>query len=359
MQHFIVKSDGYNVYIGNIYARLQELLDERNYSRVFILVDTNTGEKCLPKFTTNLPGLQEYDIIETDAGEASKNIDYCIGIWKMLLDFGAGRDSLLINLGGGMATDMGSFAASTYKRGIDFVQVPTTLLAQVDASVGGKTGIDIDHVKNIIGTFANPRAVYIDTEFLYTLPRRELLAGFAEMIKHGLIFDSGYYFDLQTNAMGSIDNHMIFRSVDIKNKVVLEDPREKGLRKSLNFGHTIGHALESYSLAHDQDPLLHGEAIAAGMICETWLSVRLNGLAESALIDIRDFLGAYYPWYKIPDEAFPELIGYMRKDKKNEGGEINFTLLEQIGRCKVNHTCSEEEIRGALAYYNELAVAAR
>lgn len=354
MQTFIINSEGYKVYIGNIYEPLKKLLEERNYSKKFILADTNTSEKCLPKFTEKLPELNDYDIIEIDAGEAHKNIDYCIGIWKMLLDFGAGRDSLLINLGGGMVTDMGSFAASTYKRGIDFVQVPTTLLAQVDASVGGKTGIDMDHVKNIIGTFTNPQAVYIDTDFLYTLPQRELFSGFAEMIKHGLICDSNYYFDLQTNAMGSIDNPMIFDSVNIKNKIVLEDPKEKNVRKALNFGHTIGHAVESYSLAHDKDPLLHGEAIAIGMICETWLSASKTGLEESELTDIKDFLMAYYPQRKIPEDAFSELITLMRKDKKNEQGEINFTLLEGIGKFAVNQTCTEEEIGEALQYYNSL-----
>ncbi len=354
MQTFIINSDGYNVYVGTIYTRLEEFLTERSYAKTFILVDTNTSEKCLPKFTENLPSLKEYDIIEVDAGEAHKNIDYCVGIWKMLMDFGAGRDSLLINLGGGMVTDMGSFAASTYKRGIDFIQVPTTLLSQVDASVGGKTGIDIDHVKNIIGTFTNPEAVFIDTDFLYTLPQRELLSGFAEMIKHGLICDRQYYFDLQSNALGSIDNAMIFRSVNIKNRIVLEDPKERNIRKSLNFGHTIGHAVESYSLAHDQDPLLHGEAIAIGMLCEAWLSYRQTGLEESALIDIQDFLLAYYPHYPVPEDAFDELAGFMRKDKKNEKGAINFTLLTAIGQYTINQTCTDELIREAFQYYNGL-----
>lgn len=354
MQTFIINSEGYNVYVGNSYGPLQTFLEEKKYAKTFILADNNTSEKCLPKFTEKLPLLKEYDIIEIDAGEAHKNIDYCIGIWKMLLDFGAGRDSLLINLGGGMVTDMGSFAASTYKRGIDFIQVPTTLLSQVDASVGGKTGIDMDHVKNIIGTFTNPEAVFIDTDFLYTLPRRELLSGFAEMIKHGLICDSGYYFDLQSNAMGSVDNAMIFHSVNIKNKIVLEDPKERNIRKALNFGHTIGHAVESYSLAHDKDPLLHGEAIAIGMICEAWLSYTKTGLEESALTDIKNFLLAYYPSYRIPEDAFAELAGFMKKDKKNEKGTINFTLLEGIGKFVINQTCTEEEIRQALVFYNGL-----
>lgn len=354
MQTFIINSDGYKVYIGNSYNPLKEFLAERKYAKTFILVDTNTSEKCLSLFTEKLPSLKDYDIIEIDAGEAHKNIDYCVGIWKMLLDFGAGRDSLMINLGGGMVTDMGSFAASTYKRGIDFIQVPTTLLSQVDASVGGKTGIDIDHVKNIIGTFANPLAVFVDVDFLSTLPRRELLSGFAEMIKHGLICDSNYYFDLQTNAMGSIDNAMIFHSVNIKNKIVLEDPKERNIRKALNFGHTIGHAVESYSLAHDKDPLLHGEAIAIGMICEAWLSHSKTGLEESALIDIKDFLLTYYPAYRIPDTAFEELTGFMQKDKKNEAGTINFTLLESIGRFAINQTASGEEIRKAVEFYNGL-----
>lgn len=354
MQSFIVNSEGYKVYIGDVYDRIRALLKEKGYSKVFILTDTHTGDKCLPKFIEKLPEASEFSPIEVPAGEAHKTIVHCNGIWEKLLEQEADRNSLLINLGGGMITDMGSFAASTYKRGIDFVQIPTSLLAQVDASVGGKTGIDMNRVKNIVGTFTNPEAVYIDTGYLYTLPERELWAGFAEMIKHGLICDSKYYFDLQTNAMGSIDNHMIFRSVDIKNKIVLEDPREKGSRKALNFGHTIGHAVESYSLENDEDPLLHGEAIAIGMICESYLSLQKAGLKEGALQDIQKFLLKYYPSRNFPESGFAKLIGLMRKDKKNRGDEINFTMLSKIGAFTVDQSCREDEITEALRYYNSL-----
>src|SRR5690606_32174448 len=206
------------------------------------------------------------------AGEENKNIDFCIGIWKMLLDFGAERNSLLINLGGGVVTDMGGFAASTYKRGIDFVQIPTTLLSQVDASIGGKTGIDLDTVKNIIGTFTQPEAVYINVDFLNTLDKRQLVSGFAEMIKHDFIFDASYFEDLKGFSFDRPDEDLIYRSVGIKNEVVKQDPKESGLRKILNFGHTIGHAVETYSIDNDDNPLLHGEAIAVGMICEAYLS---------------------------------------------------------------------------------------
>src|SRR5690606_17356227 len=255
------KSNTYSVYFERQFNALREFLNKNTYSKIFILTDRNTSEHCLPVVTSLMPELTAYDLIEIDPGEENKNIDFCIGIWKMMLDFGADRKSLLINLGGGVVTDMGGFAASTFKRGLDFVQIPTTLLSQVDASVGGKTGIDMDGVKNIIGTFTQPKAVFINTTFLTTLADKQVVSGFAEMVKHGLIYDKNYFEELKSIDLRQIDDSFIVRSVEIKNDVVTGDPTEKGLRKILNFGHTIGHAIESYSLAHDSFPLLHGEAI--------------------------------------------------------------------------------------------------
>ncbi|MGZ5135834.1 MAG: 3-dehydroquinate synthase, partial [Flavitalea sp.] len=286
-------------------------------------------------------------------GEENKNIDFCIGIWKMLLDFKADRNSLLVNLGGGVITDMGGFAASTFKRGIDFVHVPTTLLSQVDASVGGKTGIDMDSVKNIIGTFSHPKAVFIETDFLKTLGRRQIVSGFAEIIKHGLIYDADFFRTLVKTEPEQVSPEIIYRSVEIKNQVVTSDPYEKGLRKILNFGHTIGHAIESYSLTHDKDPLLHGEAIAIGFICEAFLSARFTGLADAELKELQAAILKYFPKYKLKKNSYQALMELMQNDKKNSDGLINFSLLTRIGHCSTDNFCTESDIIDSLNYYSE------
>jgi 3-dehydroquinate synthase len=315
------------------------------------LVDRNTNDHCLPLFQSLLPDLIDYDIIEVDPGEENKNIDYCIGVWKTMLDFGVERKALMINLGGGVVTDMGGFAAATFKRGIDFIHIPTTLLSQVDASVGGKTGIDLDNVKNIVGTFTQPKAVYVSTLFLRTLDDRQLLSGFAEIIKHGLIQDSGLYEQCKSTSYTSVPRELIYRSVQIKNQIITEDPKELGLRKVLNFGHTIGHAIEGYSLYNDKNPLLHGEAIAIGMICEAYLSQKLVGLSAEELADIKSYFLSLYPKYNYTEEQYPQFIELMKNDKKNEHNKIGFSLLKSIGECQFNIYVSEEDIKEALNYY--------
>src|SRR5215217_558057 len=273
-------SAGHTIHFESRLAALSETLNSDKYSKIFVFADSTTAEVCLPLFRQMLDDYTGFDLIETDPGEENKNIDFCIGIWKTLLDFGADRKCLMINLGGGVITDMGGFVASTYKRGIDFINIPTTLLSQVDASVGGKTGIDIDNVKNMVGTFSLPQMVFIETAFLKTLPQRELLSGFAEMIKHGLIYDKPYYEKLKASNYLTPAAEDIYRSVEIKNEVVTIDPHEKNLRKILNFGHTIGHAVEGYSLANDENPLTHGEAIAIGFVCEAALSIKNSTLTK-------------------------------------------------------------------------------
>ena len=272
----------------------------------------------------------------------------------MLIDFGADRNALLINLGGGVITDMGGFVASTYKRGIDFVHIPTTLLSQVDASVGGKTGVDIDGIKNIIGTFTQPKAVFVVADFLETLPQRQLLSGLAEMLKHGLICDAAYWDQLKTSDLNIPTAELIYRSVAIKNQVVMEDPNEKGIRKSLNFGHTIGHAVETYSLLNDEDHLSHGEAIVIGMICEAWLSNKKTGLSDAELTEITNVLGTLYPKYNIVDGSYDTLTELMQKDKKNQSGKINCTLLTRIGQYHIDNICTETELCDSLRYYATL-----
>lgn len=350
----IIQSNGHPIYFESGLGPLKEFLTEKKYSKIFVFADANTAEICLPIFRQYLDDVDNFDIIETDPGEENKNIDFCIGIWKTLLDFEADRKCLMINLGGGVITDMGGFVASTYKRGIDFVNIPTTLLAQVDASVGGKTGIDIDNVKNMVGTFSLPQAVFIENAFLSTLPEREMLSGFAEIIKHGLIADADYYQNLKNSSYLTIEPGTIYRSVEIKNQVVTEDPFEKGLRKILNFGHTIGHAVESHSLSKDKKPLTHGEAIAIGMVCEAFLSAKYCNLTPNELGDISQYILSVYPKYHIKENSFQTLITLMQSDKKNEDGFIMFSLLEKIGNCTYNCKVTDTDILESLKYYNSL-----
>jgi len=347
-------NSGHTIHFETQLEPLIAFLENEQYSKIFVFTDGNTSEKCLPVFQSMLGDFTKFDLIETDPGEENKNIDFCIGIWKTLLDFEADRKALMINLGGGVITDMGGFVASTYKRGIDFINIPTTLLSQVDASVGGKTGIDIDNIKNMVGTFALPQAVFIESEFLKTLPERELLSGFAEMIKHGLILDASYFETLKAADYKNLDPALVYQSVGFKNQVVLEDPLEKGLRKILNFGHTIGHAVESYALSNSDNPLTHGEAIAIGMICEAYLSVKNSHLQAEELADISNYIKSIYPAYTIKPESFGDILDLMKADKKNEHGQINFSLLERIGTCEFNCKVAEQDIIDSLNYFNSV-----
>jgi 3-dehydroquinate synthase len=351
-----INSIDYPVFFNNTLTQLKHFIQQGNYSRCFVLTDEHTGVHCLPLLQECLGNDDIYDVIEVSAGEESKNMDFCAGIWKMLIDFGADRHSLMINLGGGVIGDMGGFAASVYKRGIDFVQVPTTLLSQVDASVGGKTGIDFDNLKNIIGTFTSPKAVFIEHAFLNTIPQRQILSGYAEMLKHGLIADAAYWNKLisQGSQLELPSPELIYQSVQIKNNVVVDDPFEKGHRKCLNFGHTVGHAIETYSLQNDKDHLTHGEAIAIGMICEAWLSHKKAGLSLAELDEITTVLTGLYPKHVIENSCHGILHSLMKTDKKNQGGSINCTLLHEIGQCSIDHICTEEELCDSLSYYCNL-----
>ena len=346
-------ADAYAIEIAPLGPDHFNWLAARNYPGWVVIVDANTRQHCWPRLAPFLEG-HPHVLIEVPAGEVSKNLDTCQHVWREMFRAGVTRRWCCLNLGGGVVTDMGGFCASTFKRGMDFVQIPTTLLSQVDASVGGKLGIDFFDVKNSIGVFADPRAVWVDTAFLRTLPPREVRSGFAEIIKHALIASPEQWAEVR--AIDPSDHawdDLLARSVDIKRRVVLEDPYERGLRKSLNFGHTIGHAIESYFLDTD-DHLLHGEAIAAGMIAESWLSVRLAGLPETDLRNITDYLLRTYGHQPIPPAAFPELLATMGQDKKNEDHRINFTVLEAAGRARVNATASPELITEAITWYNSL-----
>ena len=351
-----INTDKYNIQIGHdSLAVLAGFLSEKKYSSVFILVDENTKKHCL-KFLRPLPLPALTRIIQIKSSEKNKNLRTCEKIWNELSKKNADRKSLLINLGGGVITDLGGFAASTYKRGIDFINLPTTLLSQVDASVGGKTGIDLLGYKNQIGTFAFPKAVFINPDFLKTLNKREMISGFAEVIKHGLIADGKYWKAIKEipgiGGIQEIGDDIIIRSIEIKNSIVSADPYEKGIRKALNFGHTIGHAIESAALK-TKKPLLHGEAIAIGMICEAYLSRKCCGLSSDALNEIVDFIKKVFHPKKI-SASEGTLLKLMQQDKKNQNSELNFTLLSSIGKAEINQSCSEELIAESLKYYGSL-----
>jgi len=358
-----IQAGTYPVHIGEkAFTEMNKLLRSPGfrYGKLFLLADENTLAHCYPVLSEQSARVKEAKIIEVPSGEANKNIDVCSSIWKALSALGADRSSVLINLGGGVIGDMGGFAAATFKRGIPFIHVPTTLLSQVDASVGGKLGIDLNGLKNEVGLFSDPSAVFIHPVFLKTLPLREYYSGYAEVIKHALIADKKQWerifaSGLQTPFSDEMES-IITHSVMIKNRIVRSDPRERGERKILNFGHTIGHAVESFSLEGGGVALLHGEAIAIGMICEAYLSVKKGGLGKTELSEITSFLlDTYRPVNNFDKFDDLRLVELMRHDKKNRGEGINFALLKRIGQAQYDKKCSVELIREALRYYREEA----
>jgi 3-dehydroquinate synthase len=315
-------------------------------------MDSNTKEFCLPMIKSSLPTNVEEFVFE--AGESQKNLDTCNKIWEWMTNSGFDRKAFIINLGGGVTGDMGGFCAATYKRGIPFINIPTTLLSQVDASVGGKLGIDFMGYKNHIGVFTQPEAVLIADSFLKTLPEEELRSGYAEVIKHGLIKNAGYFGSLRAEDWQNQPwREIIEKSVQIKKAVVDADPKEGGLRKVLNFGHTIGHAFESKFLETERH-LLHGEAIAIGMICEAFLSFKKLRMKKESLEEIQNFILSIFPKFYIEEEEIPGLLQLCLQDKKNEGSTIYFSLLQKIGDCDYNISVSEDEIFESIRYYKNL-----
>jgi 3-dehydroquinate synthase len=332
---------------------LGKLLSQPAVSQVFVLTDANTSRLCYPLLQPHLP--QAHVLIEIPAGEEAKTLDSCQVVWNQLTTQRADRFAVLVNLGGGVVTDLGGFCAALYKRGIRFVQVPTTLLAQVDASVGGKTGIDYQGFKNHLGVFQEPAGIFIEPKFLTTLDPRQLKSGYAEVIKHGLIADAAAFQEQRRTSLFVDDwTDTIQHSVALKQEIVAQDPLEAGPRKLLNFGHTVGHALESFLLSQPGREVLHGEAVAAGMVCEAWLSTQRNLLSEAELDQIETFLFSVFEkvqFVLLETEAIAE---YARQDKKNVGSIINCTLLEGIGRGVYDQPVTVAEIVGALRYYHRL-----
>lgn len=354
IQH--IKSDGHQVILGRrCLGELAELLSTNAFSdaKLFILVDENTVKFCLPSLISKVSALSEAEILEIGVGEESKSLEISAQLWSVLSELNADRGSVIINLGGGVITDLGGFVAGTFKRGIRFFNIPTTLLAQVDASVGGKVGINHDGLKNEIGLFNNPDAVFIDPDFLSTLPRRQLMSGFSEMIKHGLICDKSYWESLKEVSLFELESldEAILTSIKIKNEIVSSDPFESGRRKILNFGHTVGHAIESYSFESDAKEVLHGEAVAMGMVCESFISHRLGMLREDELQEITAFIFSHYTRIFIDQLVFHRLIELMNHDKKNRGGEIKMSLIQGIGNAVIDKPIKADLIIDALNYY--------
>ena len=339
------------IIIDDINSSLKQFFTDPTYSKVAVLVDEHTKQHCYPIVQNSFP---EHLLIEIKSGEIHKNLDTCQHIWQQFTDAGFDRKGLLVNLGGGVIGDMGGFCAVTYKRGIDFINIPTTLLAAVDANVGGKLGIDFQGFKNHLGFFQDPKAVFIDPIFLNTLSNKELRSGFAEVIKHGLITDKDYFNQVGKKGCEQDNWHaVIAHSVEIKNGVVKADPKEAGLRKILNFGHTIGHAIESFYLDSDNH-LLHGEAIAIGMICEAHVSKKLLGLDVDQLKEISSTILAIYPDLTIEKKDFTSIIKLMYQDKKNVNNFLNHSLLYEIGKASYDIAVDEKDVMDALFYYLQL-----
>ena len=337
------------------YKKLNIYLADYNPSTIFILVDENTNQNCLPILLQEIETTKEIEIIEIEAGEVHKNIETCSGVWHALTELGADRKSLLINLGGGVITDLGGFVASTFKRGIDFINIPTTLLSMVDASVGGKTGVDLGVLKNQIGLFSDPQMVLIDSQYLETVSEREIRSGLAEIIKYGVTYDIELWNNINCFNEFTLNNiaTLIHRSIEIKNEVVAKDPKEKGLRKVLNFGHTLGHAIESYFLeSKNKENLTHGEAIAIGMVTEAYISEKLVGFPSEKLKELKETILTIYGKVKIENSDFEGILELLIHDKKNVGGQVNFVLLTDFEYFKLDCKVEREVLIEALNYYN-------
>ncbi len=327
------------IFCGSLADSFPQWLETQSYSQVFVMADTHTQMLCLPVFLEKTGLKATPNLVVIPPGEGQKNLATCEKIWQAMLAANLDRKALVLNLGGGVIGDMGGFCATTWKRGIDFVHIPTTLLAMTDAAIGGKLGVDFQGLKNIIGVFRQPKAVFVDPDFLDTLPERELRSGFAEVIKHALIGERALWEQLSNhhNAKAVLE-----ASIGVKVRIVTEDPHEKGLRMLLNFGHTIGHAIESYFLETD-DPLTHGEAIAIGMICE------LEGSKSHA--EIAAFINSIFPHRHIPESAFSAIWALMQQDKKNAAGKVRMALPDGLPYgMKVVEPTREAVVRSIMGY---------
>ena len=331
---------------------LNSYISENNPSKIFVFTDNNTQKYCLKTFEklTNI----KFTNVNFKNGDNHKNLKTLAALWEQLMLKGGDRKSLIINLGGGVVTDMGGFAAATFKRGIKFIHIPTSLLGMVDAAIGGKNGINFMQAKNQIGTIVPPEFVWIHTGFLKTLPQDEFISGFAEMLKHGLIADRSYWEELKAYHQNPTDKQLvklIKTSVKIKDSIIQEDPYEQGIRKLLNYGHTVGHALESYMNYQQKTALSHGKAVAAGMLIEAYLSYKTNNLSEADLNDIKQSIISTYPVIDLSINDIKQIVNLMQFDKKNENGVVKYVLLNSIGSADYNKEVPENLLFEAFDYY--------
>lgn len=343
------------LYTHDIVPTLDACLRDKKYDRIFLLDDTVTHVHCLPLLSAWVEerGVQ---VLTMEAGDVAKNLDTLSRIWQQLTEKGASRHSLLINLGGGVVTDLGGFAAATFKRGIDFINIPTTLLSMVDAAVGGKTGINFAGLKNEIGAFRSAVDVIVDTTFLRTLDNENICSGYAEMLKHALLHNAAMWAEHLEQDLQHPDYEALARlvqqSIEVKERIVGEDPHEKGLRKALNLGHTFGHAFESLALSQGR-PVLHGYAVAWGIVCELYLSSVLLGFPSAHFHPTVRFIRETYGHLSFTCKDYDRLLDYIRHDKKNVGGQVNFTLLKEIGQIRLDCHASREQICEAFDFLRE------
>lgn len=334
---------------------LSRVLATVSYDKLFVLADEHTHKFCLPALQEMMSGRNAY-MITIGAGDVHKEIDTLAKVWTKLSNHAATRHSLLINLGGGMVTDLGGLAASTFKRGIQYVNIPTTLLAMVDASVGGKTGINFNGLKNEIGVFAPALSVLIETGFLRTLDRENFFSGYAEMLKHGLISTTGHWAELLSFDTENIDYNslktLVGKSVQVKENIVAEDPYERSIRKALNLGHTVGHAFESLALEQNR-PVLHGYAVAWGIVCELYFSHLKLGFPKDKLRQTVTFIKENYGTFVFDCQVYERLFELMTHDKKNTAGIVNFTLLKEVGEVVIDQTATKDEVFDMLDFYRE------
>jgi 3-dehydroquinate synthase len=349
-----VNSIGYQVVIGSESIKaLTAFLKKGKYSQYFILGDENTIQHCLPALISKCQVLSKAEVFEVESGEVSKGLSICSQLWQTMLDYKADKQALIINLGGGVICDLGGFIASVYKRGIDFVNIPTSLLAMTDASIGGKTGINLEGVKNVLGTITQPKGVFIIPEFLATLPERHIDNGLAEIYKIALISDKAFWNKLAVGKTKGIEE-LITRSVQLKNNIVKKDPGEKNIRKALNFGHTIGHAMESACFGRKED-LLHGEAIIIGMLCESFIAYKKKLISKDEMTEITQILRFTFTLNKVSSSEFQKVGEFLLNDKKNKNGKILFALPDGIGKCRTDVAVNENLIAQSLDFYNSIA----
>ncbi len=331
---------------NNLTQEISNQIERLSPDSVFLLADTNTYRLCLPLLAKD-NSMATYPIIEIPAGDENKNLNSLSIVWEYLSSHGATRKSMLINIGGGMTTDLGGFAASTFKRGIHYINVPTSLLGAVDAAVGGKTGINFNGLKNEVGVIQSADAVILYPEFFRTLDTKNILSGYAEMLKHALLKSGQEWKDVVSFDFDNINYDLLGeltqRSIAVKEAIVAQDPTEQNIRKALNLGHTFGHAFESFSYTSEQ-PLLHGYAVAFGLVCEIYLSQKKLGFPAAILSQLVQLVKENYGIVQYSCKNYDTLYELMTHDKKNDRSGINFTLMGGIGDIRINQHATKEEI---------------